>query len=487
MAENIKVFVSYKKSIDPYHPSSGTLDTDDEAPDIALKLAEKLEKDYKFSVFLDRKILRAGVDWSQTIYDNIHESDVLIVLLQAETARSDWVQREVDVARGAHVSILPLPIEKDVNLEDSVKRLALSSIQYFEAFTGSDKQYETLRRDIERLSKRTRTHQHDWQSSLRTLRQLEPAESTPIHTTYPIYDKSGNALNTTVCISTGDLITHPDIDVLVNSENDYMQMARIFETGRVSSALRYAGSHIVKGRIFEDTVQKELNEQITYTKEFAGIPVMLGQVIPTHAGHDESRLVKRNRARFILHVASMYVNRLGGANNLLALGSDMGIGEAVINTLETVQTINRQKGMIAPKGTDRAKTYDAETLKKSPEDGGYQPIKSIIFPLFGTGHGGRSVAEVVSPMVKTIRNFLIANVDNPDILGLERVHISVYYKPHIAIVNEKIKAILAKPVSIDDTPPVISPPEISLNPNGTKPKVKTAPKANTKAKKKSET
>lgn len=141
--KNIQVFVSYKKK------------KEREAPQLALDIATKLEEDYHYKVFIDQKRLKPGKEWEKEIYDNIHKSDVLIVLLEAETAKSDWVQREVDVARGAHVSILPLQIADEIDFKDAVDRLALDNIQYFRAFDGTEEQYEQLITDIERLSKDT--------------------------------------------------------------------------------------------------------------------------------------------------------------------------------------------------------------------------------------------------------------------------------------------------------------------------------------------
>ena len=69
-----------------------------------------------------------------------------------------------------------------------------------------------------------------------------------------------------VCIAAGDMFNMPGprtIDVYVNSENDYMQMARIFESRTVSSLLRFYGSKLDEaGRIEEDTIQDELNQII---------------------------------------------------------------------------------------------------------------------------------------------------------------------------------------------------------------------------------
>ena len=482
--EKYKVFVSYKKK-------EAKPGTDEDAPDIALEIFDKLAS-YGFDVFLDRKRLNAGVDWAQSIYSNIHTSDVLIVLLEEETAKSEWVQREVDVARGAHVSILPLPIidvEEGTEirsqlLEGTISKLALAGIQYFQQFKGEEEQYLTLRNDIIRLSKKTRQKQKAWQNDLRSLRHLERASNNKSHKTYTIKDNDKNLLPVEIHMATGNLLKFSDIDVLVNSENDYMQMARVFENDRVSSLLRYAGAHIVAGRLLEDTVQDELEAHVHNTPAYKGLPVMMGQVIPTSAGHELSKLVLENKARYIFHVASIHVDRMAGGDMLRAIESDDGIAEAVTNTLEMIRLVNRRKGDInAPLVDEKGVETDPKTLDKN-----YKPIESIIFPLFGTGHGRRSIAVVVRPMIKAIKAFLLKNADQDDLIvtkgnkieGLKRIHISVFSKPHIEIVDKVICDILKDDSDDDDTSALPEPKSPPKSPKSAKSSGATASRSRKK-------
>src|SRR5215470_5193312 len=107
MSSKSQIFVSYRKL-----PDRST-------PQIALDIVTRL-KAYDYETFIDLERLEGGLEWEQEIYSNIFRSDVLIVLLQKETADSEWVQREVDVARGAQVSILPLQVDDEVDIADTV-------------------------------------------------------------------------------------------------------------------------------------------------------------------------------------------------------------------------------------------------------------------------------------------------------------------------------------------------------------------------------
>ena len=119
------------------------------------QLAQTL--DAHFDVFIDVNNLEVGKRWADEIYRNIHESDVLIVVIERDTAESEWVQREVDVARGANVSILPLRVGDEADTDNAVSKLALYEFQHFMDFdVAADADIERLLRDIARLSKQTR-------------------------------------------------------------------------------------------------------------------------------------------------------------------------------------------------------------------------------------------------------------------------------------------------------------------------------------------
>jgi hypothetical protein len=208
-----------------------------------------------------------------------------------------------------------------------------------------------------------------------------------------------------------------DIDVLVNTENNYMQMARIFETNTLSSKLRTYGSYITRsGLIREDSVQQALYEQIS-SDEYQ-IPVGLGYVVPTRAGHPQSSLVRRG-ARYIFHVSTVRVSHTGRQNAITPLDND-GIAAAVMNCLEMVGEVDAAQGIISPEGTAQ---YDLDAADSTH----YKPISSIIFPIMATGRGGREreIGEVSQVMIEALLDYLTNNSDTAD-LRLNAIHICGY-------------------------------------------------------------
>ena len=408
--KNIKVFISYRNI--PLSKAEGNF------------LANALKNDFGYEVFIDTQELKnkGGVKWAETIYDNIHSSDVLMVLLEQETHLSEWVQREVDVARGAHVAILPIAIIEEAELAKVLRevqdKLAITEMQFLN-FSSATPNYPPIIESIESLSKKTRDGQKEWMDTLRGKRYAKKASSSdPFYATYEIVP--GRKIG----LASGDMTEMQNIDVLVNTENNYMQMARIYESSVLSSALRREGSYSRNGKILEDTVQLELDQQVVKGEGFGSRPIEMEQVIPTHAGHAKSALVK-NGARFIFHASTVYVHPRN--RSVTPIQTDASVRQTVLNCLNLLMDVNENQGVIAPPETD---AYHREQKAAHA----YKPLKSIIFPLFGAGQGGRSTLEVAPPMIEAFKAFLLKHKNIKD-FPLESIHLCVFTEVDVALVK----------------------------------------------------
>ena len=412
--QNTQVFISYKKK-------------DRQTPQIARQIESVLVNQYGYQVFLDIKRIPTAAEWERMIYQEIHRSDVLIVLMDAETADSQWVQREVDVARGANVSILPLAIvdPHQIDILASAEKLAISNLQYSHHFQGSTEDYDTLVLDIERLKKVTRDSQRKWiQETAERWRVRPPIEHNPKYRTFPL-DKRLNT-GCRVHLAVGDLLRMGYFDVIVNSENNYMQMARYYEYMTLSSQLRRIGSLQRLGRIMEDTVQMELDAQIA--RLGIGRPIPLTEILVTNAGHEESRL--RRQARYIFHACTVTIAGEEAATVVTPVNTVEGIRAVVIKTLNQTLELNREQGL--PPLRESAK----------PPTVPYKPLESIILPIFGTGLGGRSVPEVAPPMALGLYEFLRDNCGDP-LFTLKDIHIAVYSVADVAAVESAMENVFA--------------------------------------------
>ena len=546
----IRVFISYR-NIAP---------SDVEAE----RLAERLQQANLPSerIFFDQIRLKAGDIWAQEIFNNIRQSDVLIVLLQVgrnnpsdSTAHSEWVQREVDVARGGHISILPIKLMgqddllitsqvttyleirdrqfltyssfehqkkylyeshradlfvgipydkleseqkkkvKDTyikSLRDRLEELQANTIekshkfpesenafddlneteqiQYIEAYRKTYESYDGLDPEeqtqccndyfkslpvdeqfeiendniikfnelvelINTLSFRTRNEQRKWMADLRQLRHKDHAQNN-----YRAYQQPINK-SSTLYLATGDLTELPmadneTIDVIVNSENDYMQLARMFELNSLSVSLRLKGAYFENGRLMSDYVQDQLNQLIKRGYKKQGLPVMVGEVLATYAGHPKS-ILRRRGFRYIFHAATIHYDPIYSDEPAKPVNSRLGISTVVRNCLDTVNHLNATKGNIFALLPDDG---DAPHPSDTDDHMDYKPIQSIIFPLFSTGQAGQSVQKVVGPILEGMKSWFDENADS----SIKEVYLSVFLQDHVEVVEKEMDRIFGK-------------------------------------------
>ena len=310
------------------------------------------------------------------------------------------MRREVDIAKGTRVAVLPVKIRADFNLSDTLKKFDIAYVQSLSLLTGTKKEFRKLRKGIDQLYESNRGARQTFLASLddTAAKVHEPADPD----LYSIKFKE-----TEICLAAGDFLKMGRrFDALINPENDYMQMARIFEAKTISSLLRYYGSRLDQARrIVEDSVQDELDEKVRKLTNPVR-PVVQGTVLVTSAGHEQSYLRKKMEVRYILHAASVTVQG-GGANKYLAPIRDSGALKEVVRNV----------------------------LCHARHLGGNEPIKSIYLPMFGTGKGGVSVDDVVTPIVGGVKEYLLDEDKQP----LKKIYLGVYFKEDVNILKTALK------------------------------------------------
>jgi O-acetyl-ADP-ribose deacetylase (regulator of RNase III) len=417
MANATKLFISYKTG------------EEDGLTFCAHTLHQFLsQRPHEYEVWLDVVNLKAGGEWDSQIYEQIPNSDVLILLVAEATAKSTWVAREVDYAKGARVPVLPVLIRSGYDIKSVMERFNLNTVQYVSLLNGNKDELEKLVRSIEDLKLNRAKAQAAWLEKLTSQQPREPyVPKRRDWQDFPPFTIEGSGCQ--VGIAAGDLFEGADIDVYVNSENDYMQMARIFESKTISSLLRYYGSKLDgAGRIVEDTVQDELNLRIK-EDDIKTRPVEIGTVIVTSAGSEASHLRKR-KGRFIFHIATVSVVGDGPNKSLECNLVEASVRRCVRRVLDTVLEVNKKRGVVSPDKTEQRKLQEAA-------QGTYQPIRSIVLPLFGAGHGGRPANQIVSPVVQAIKEFLIdmSADDKKAEMTLENIYITAYFKDDVELIH----------------------------------------------------
>lgn len=378
-------------------------------------------------VWMDASDMEAGLDWNTQIYERIPQSDIVLLMLAAETSNSDWVRREIDVAKGAKVTILPVLIRGDFDLQATLDKLDIPRVQAVSLLTGSQEEYDDLVTAIAQRREETAQRQMVWLHALREGEETPRRQVIPAQPSLAVYSMPGE--KTEIHLAGGDLTEFRNIDVLVNSENDYMQMARTFEGRRsVSSSLRHLGSCFDRAnRLLEDTIQNELN--LIVECDIGPRPLGLYTVVVTSAGHADSELRNTYKVRYVFHAASVSVQGDGADKRLEPISSESGVRRIIRSLLLQVHEVNEQRGVVSPVGTPQREEQEADR-------DAYEPLRSIVLPMFGTGRGGLTVDLVAPAVARGIKEFLVDDEQTT----LERIHVCGFFEDDVVALDAALRA-----------------------------------------------
>lgn len=213
-----------------------------------------------------------------------------------------------------------------------------------------------------------------------------------------------------VIIATGRIQGLNNVDVWVNSENTNMFMARVTEHS-VSATIRFLGAKREGQRVIDDQIADELALTMSKRKFDTVAPT---EVVVTGAGElENSHHVKR-----IFHVASVEGTPGYGFRPV------QGIDECVTNALK------------------EASSEDCRELN----------LKSIVFPILGTGTGGGDVSEVAPKLLAQAVSFLADHGDGT----IEKVYFLAFTEYQLKICREVLGTLPVKLVSAPTAAPAVS-------------------------------
>jgi O-acetyl-ADP-ribose deacetylase (regulator of RNase III) len=172
--------------------------------------------------------------------------------------------------------------------------------------------------------------------------------------------------NKRVCVITGDIRERRNIDVWVNSENTNMQMSRFYDKS-LSAMIRYEGADKDEnGEVVADTIAEELAASLKGRHS-----VTPGSVYVTGSG----ALAQTKGVKKIFHAATV----CGVPGSGYQCMQD--VEKCVANALSR---------------------FDHPLLK---DDG----LRTIVFPMMGTGAGGMKVEEAASRLIGAAVSYLLNN------------------------------------------------------------------------------
>lgn len=198
-----------------------------------------------------------------------------------------------------------------------------------------------------------------------------------------------NAPGKQIGFVTGDIQNIKNVDVWVNSENTNMMMARYFERS-ISATIRYKGAKKDRaGRVVEDLIANDLREAVGTSD------VAPATVIHTTSGE----LLKTNNVKKIFHAASV----MGQPGRGYVPIAD--IAECIRNALRL-----------------------ADSDEMANED-----IRSIIFPLMGTGTTKLSAQSVADKLIDEA----VAHMEDSPQSKVNKVYFLVYNEQDREICRHK--------------------------------------------------
>jgi O-acetyl-ADP-ribose deacetylase (regulator of RNase III) len=379
------------------------------------------------------------MQWETEIYRQLLASDVLVALVGPGTSKSEWVRREIALANALGISVVPVGFDlTDAQMAEETKALSISDLQWIITRNIQLNNGPALMAELDGALRSafvaTKERQRSTLSEL-LKRQVPTRTKAPDNQRYASFELASEPGNVSLHVASGDIAKIRNIDVVVNSENDYMQMARFFESHTVSSVLRRRGARVKDGR-YQDIIQQELDWQL----RDRGRPVQASEVFTTSAGGPDSELAKVNKARVIIHVAA--VQAVDAESRTIPYKHPQQIETSVRAVLSALADLNQKDGVFSPPDSDQ------RTEQKYLAASGKGRLRSIIFPLLGTGQGGADTAEVIDPMLDGMISFL-SDTDNQVLAEeLYDVYISAYTQDDVGTVTAALTRRLPR---IDNT------------------------------------
>lgn len=95
-------------------------------------IVESLTNDLRaqgYKVWIDFEGIVGGTQWETEIKKGIAQADVVVVILTPDAIKSEWVKKEIDIARNSLKVVIPL-LMRDVPMPDGLIDLGIGDLQY---------------------------------------------------------------------------------------------------------------------------------------------------------------------------------------------------------------------------------------------------------------------------------------------------------------------------------------------------------------------
>ena len=119
---------------------------EDDGLSFSANIIRRFLKDHKngYDVWTDTTSLKAGEEWNRQIHDQIPRSDVLLLLVAEATAKSNWVAREIDFAKGGACHSASHSNTGRLRHQASMERFDLTTVKYLKILNGTQAELKGL-------------------------------------------------------------------------------------------------------------------------------------------------------------------------------------------------------------------------------------------------------------------------------------------------------------------------------------------------------
>jgi hypothetical protein len=133
-------------------------------------------KNNGFRIWVDRSGISGGDQWRKEIVDAIQSANVVVLFLSPNSARSDNVRKEIDLAEGARVPILPVALAP-TEIPSTLK-YQLAGVQIIDVWSDYAAGVASLVRTLSRAGAAAQS-QRENQRRGRPVVGMSPAEQAP--------------------------------------------------------------------------------------------------------------------------------------------------------------------------------------------------------------------------------------------------------------------------------------------------------------------
>jgi|GEM_PF-3007982 len=323
-------------------------------------------KSHGIDTFVDHQSIQFADNWAIAINQALRECEQMIVVISPDSCGSKMCLKEWIYFTDRDKEIIPIKYRPTENFP-----FLFGDLQWVD-MQSPDKYKKNVTKLVEYISDDIVKRPTD-DTTIKTRAQILPEsdDSLPaqLHLRYQLSRQHGRYVG----IATGNIAEIKGVDVIVNSENDRLRMARPEEKSVSAAINAFSMKYDPFSNYEECPVEDALNDHRRQVKKARFAPAT---VVPTISGQ-----LIHNGIRHILHVVSV---QSGGHKQNFIPYSSLILGRCVTNTLRKVDELNT-------------------SLYAEDDD---LPLTRIVFPIMGTGDGGGNLEDITPRLVECAIDYL---------------------------------------------------------------------------------